>query len=115
MPLTSTTTLPLTEKVSGIKYDGGKDCFHLIPWDALARTQKVLEFGAYKYGERNWENGIEMRRVWNAAMRHLTAYERGELQDPESGYSHLDHASCCIMFLQAFEERSKKGCIQEKV
>jgi hypothetical protein len=37
-------------------------------------------------------------------MRHLHAFNDGEDKDPESGLSHLAHASCCLMFLLEFEK-----------
>jgi hypothetical protein len=37
-------------------------------------------------------------------MRHLNAYQKGELKDPETGLSHLAHASCGLMMLLEFEQ-----------
>ena len=44
-------------------------------------------------------------RVFGALMRHLWAWWAGETKDPETGISHLYHASCCLMFLAAYEAR----------
>jgi hypothetical protein len=63
-------------------------------------------FGKKKYGANNWmklENAPE--RYYNALMRHMTAWWGGESIDPESGYSHLAHAGCCLIFLLWFEEQ----------
>ena len=90
----------------GKKFDDGKPTFDLLPYDALAAIQKVLDFGAAKYEPRNWEKGMAWLRPWNACMRHLWAWARGEKSDPESGYSHLWHAGCCILFLIAYELRN---------
>jgi hypothetical protein len=40
-------------------------------------------------------------------MRHLTAWWERENDglDEETGYSHLWHAGCCLMFLIAYEIR----------
>lgn len=89
----------------GQKFDGGKPTFHLLPDDAIAEIQKVLEFGAQKYAPRNWERGMAWCRVWNACLRHLWAWSRREEVDPETGLSHLAHAACCILFLLAYEQR----------
>jgi len=89
----------------GVKFDDGKDPWHLVPWDAVRAIVKVLKFGAGKYGERNWENGMAWSRCFAAAMRHLTAWHNGEDKDLETGFSHLWHAGCCVMFLIAFELR----------
>ena len=93
----------LTE--TGMKFDTNKPAFDLLPDDALAEIQKVLDFGAKKYAARNWEKGLEWRRVWNATMRHLWAWVRREDKDPETGLSPLAHAACEILFLLAFELR----------
>jgi hypothetical protein len=44
-------------------------------------------------------------RLYAATMRHMTAWWEGEKADPETGFSHLSHASCCALFLLAFELR----------
>lgn len=90
---------------TGVKHDGGKDPWHLMPWDAARGIAKVLAFGAGKYGERNWEKGMAWSRCFAALQRHLTAWWEGRPSDPETGYSHLWHAGCCILFLIAYELR----------
>lgn len=57
-------------------------------------------------GERNWEKGMAWHRPFGALMRHMWAWWRGESDDPETGYSHLAHAACCIAFLLAYECRA---------
>jgi hypothetical protein len=69
------------------------------PW--IFGVGDVLTFGAVKYAAHNWRKGIARTRVIGAALRHLFAYLAGEDNDPETGLSHLLHASCCLMF--AFE------------
>jgi len=89
----------------GIKHDAGKDPWHLAPWDAFRAIVKVLAFGAQKYGDRNWERGMDYSRVYRAAIDHLTAWWNGEGPDKETGFSHLWHAGCCVCFLIAYEQR----------
>lgn len=86
----------------GRKDDGGKAPWHLLPPDALNEIVLVLEFGARKYGERNWERGMKWSRPFSALMRHMWAWWRGEDFDPETGMSHLAHAGCCILFLMTY-------------
>lgn len=88
----------------GNKFDFGKLRYDLLPSRPLADTVAVLTFGATKYGDRNWENGIAYSRCYAAAHRHLAAWWQGENQDKETGISHLAHAACEIMFLQEFEK-----------
>lgn len=89
----------------GVKFDEDKLPWHLMPFDAVEAIGKVLQFGAKKYAPRNWEKGLPWSRVFSALMRHLSAWQQGEARDPETGYSHLWHAGCCIVFLIAYELR----------
>lgn len=89
----------------GRKDDSGKSPYELIAPELLESTAQVLQFGAVKYDARNWEKGMRWGRVFGAAMRHMWAWWRGEKADPETGFSHLAHAACCVMFLLAYEQR----------
>lgn len=91
----------------GRKNDGGKDPWHLMPWDAVRCIVHILAFGAKKYSDRNWEDGMLWSRPFSACIRHLTSWWHQEGLDPETGCSHLWHAGCCILFLIAYELRSK--------
>lgn len=90
----------------GVKHDGGKVRYELMPPEMLEGVSQILTFGAEKYGDRNWENGMKWSRVFGACMRHMWAWWRGEKADPETGKSHLWHAGACIGFLIAYEQRS---------
>jgi hypothetical protein len=89
----------------GMKFDGGKRDFTLLPWGGVEEIVKVLEFGAAKYSRDNWKH-VEgaQHRYTKAAFRHLIAYNNGEINDPESGLPHLAHLGCCILFLLALEK-----------
>lgn len=89
----------------GIKYDAGKPRMDLLPPELLFAVSNILEFGARKYAARNWEKGMAWGRVFGAAQRHLWAWWSGETKDPETGFSHLWHAACCLAFLVAYEMR----------
>lgn len=89
----------------GRKDDQGKLPWHLLPGDALEAIVRVLQFGAEKYGERNWEKGMAWSRVYSALCRHMWAWWRGEESDRETGLPHLAHAGCCVLFLLAFALR----------
>lgn len=93
------------DKPSGVKFDDGKTRWSLLPFDAVAAVVYILEFGAAKYSDRNWEKGMDWGRLFDACLRHLTAWWGGEAIDPETGKSHLHHAACCILFLIAYELR----------
>lgn len=89
----------------GRKDDAGKLPYDLLPPDAVEEILKVLQFGANKYAPRNWEKGMKWSRCFAALMRHMWAFWKGEDLDPETGYSHLAHAGCCILFLLAYRTR----------
>lgn len=95
----------MTRSKEGLKFDDDKTPYHLLAPEFLEGTATVLKFGATKYGERNWEKGMNWSRPFAALMRHMWAWWRGENLDPETGLSHLHHAACCIMFLTAYENR----------
>ncbi|MFU8837905.1 MAG: dATP/dGTP diphosphohydrolase domain-containing protein [Thiohalomonadaceae bacterium] len=98
----------------GRKDDSGKLPLDLLAYDALNGTARVLQFGAEKYAPRNWEQGIQYSRVFAALQRHITAWWMGEECDPETGLSHLHHASCCVMFLQAYHERNMGAALDDR-
>lgn len=75
----------------------------LLPPGALIEIAKVFTFGAQKYGEDNWRNGIGYRRLISASLRHINAYNAGDNLDPESGISHLAHAACNILMLLEYD------------
>lgn len=96
-----------------LKYDGGKLRWSLLPLVAVREVVKVLEYGAKKYtkgdvsGADNWKTVPHLReRYWDAAVRHLVAWQLGEPKDDETGLSHLAHATCCLLFLLWDEERT---------
>jgi hypothetical protein len=90
----------------GTKYDEGKLRMDLVAPEGVEGIARVLTFGANKYGDRNWEKGMSWGRAFAATLRHLYAWWGGQDIDPESGFSHLDHAACNIHFLQAYEKRN---------
>ena len=90
----------------GVKFDQGKPAFEYLDAGFLTEIAAVLEYGATKYAPRNWEIGMRWGRCFGAGMRHLWAYWSGEEKDPDTGFSHLAHAACCIMFLHAYQSRN---------
>lgn|SRR5574343_109482 len=88
----------------GIKHDQDKTEYHYFSPIAFEKVNQILTFGAKKYAAHNWRKGFIWSRPFNACMRHLWAWWRGEDKDPETGYSHLAHAMCCIMMLLEFED-----------
>lgn len=81
-----------------MKFDQEKVRVELLDPEWMEGVGRVLTFGAQKYAADNWRKGLSTRRLVGACLRHLFAFLRGEDLDPESGLSHLLHASCCLMF-----------------
>jgi hypothetical protein len=96
----------------GKKFDSEKPKMYLLPPKATVEVAKVLTFGAQKYSEENWRylDNIQ-NRYSGGALRHIFSHLDGELQDPETNYSHLAHAICCLMFKLELEleDGSKKN------
>ena len=103
------------KEAEGRKDDTGKLPWHLLPGDAIEELVKVLQFGANKYSDRNWEAGMEWSRPFSALMRHMWAWWRGEDTDKETELCHLAHAGCCVLFLLAYSVRNKQGDDRPKV
>lgn len=99
----------------GFKLDSEKVRLELIPPELIYGVGEILTFGAQKYAERNWEDGMKWSRVFGALMRHMWSWWGGKSGstknfafgdlDIETEKSHLWHAGCCIAFLIAYEER----------
>ena len=89
----------------GLRFNGGKDRWDLLPMDATEQVVKVLTRGAEKYAERNWERGMRRSICFGSLMRHLARRVLGERHDAESGLPHLAHVACNALFLLAYDLR----------
>lgn len=93
--------------IQGVKYDGQKPRFSLIPSETIREVIKALEFGAKKYSVDNWKRVAGARtRYYDAAWRHIDKWWGGEAYDNGDGGSgchHLANAICCLIFLLWFE------------
>ena len=87
------------------KDDAAKPRMDLIPPEALFAMADVLTHGAERYGDRNWERGMDRGRIVAALLRHLTAWMAGEDTDPDSGMPHSWHVLTNAAFLVAHEVR----------
>jgi hypothetical protein len=106
---TAAKTAEANARGEGYKADEEKPDWSLLSLDVLEDTVRVLTLGAKKYARDNWQkvpNGRE--RYFAAALRHLTAWQRGEANDPETGLPHLAHAQCCLTFLGWIDKHGDK-------
>lgn len=86
----------------GMKFDDGKPEFDRLSFQALAEMNKVHKAGDSKYAEGNWRQGIDIRRLLNAAIRHITAIMDGELTDPETKTLHSANAAVNLEMVTHF-------------
>ena len=89
-------------KQEGYRDDEGKPPIHLIPAEAILMLANIFEYGSKKYGDRNWEKGMDWSRMYASAMRHMLAFWMGENDDRESGYQHMAHATWNCMALMCY-------------
>ena len=91
------------------KFDQGKPRWDLIDMDTAEEEASVLGFGASKYSANSWQGVPDAEeRYFAALMRHLVAYRRGEVLDPDSGLPHLAHARCNVSFLRYYQKNKEK-------
>lgn len=81
----------MSEKV-GVKFDQDKPSMSSIPKEAMWEMGLALGYGAKKYGDGNYRNGMAVSRQLAAAVRHIYQHLDGQDNDPESGLSHIGHA-----------------------
>lgn len=93
----------MANPIRPVKADDDKPRPELIPAEAIAAAARAFAYGAKKYSAGNWAQGamLPVSRLHGAVLRHLTAWWGGEDADPESGLSHLDHASSALAMLVA--------------
>ena len=66
---------------------------------------EVLDFGKKKYAPNSWKNAPDpINDHYGALMRHLLAWRNGEINDQETGLSHIKHVLTNAMFLLHHEE-----------
>ena len=108
-----------------LRYNDGKLKFALIPAEMLEELAKIFTKGAFKYDDNNWMRSInsglpseEFRTgCMNSMLRHINAYRKGELHDPEPvdgcdiQTSHMGHAAwnCLVLFYYDAMEGSSSG------
>ena len=67
-------------KMNGIKYDGGKEKWNLLPFDEVKDVVRVLTIGAKKYDTDNW------KKVPDSKNRYFSAIAFRLLSDTKNGH-----------------------------
>ena len=103
----------------GISGVGKKDDEVKLRWDLLPLKEiedivKIYTFGAEKYGDNTWQNLKGGYNRYKAAMlRHLMEFEKGNVNDDESGYPHLAHM--CWNAIAMLYLSSRKKDVEDKI
>lgn len=87
-----------------LRYNTGKLPMHHVPPMVIEQIAEVLQHGAEKYEELNWEKGNYISVPYASAMRHMLKFWSGEDLDQESGKKHLSHVLTNIMFMLYYME-----------
>lgn len=98
-----------------LKYDNGKVRMDLVPLECVESIAKVLTYGVKKYSDNSWQDLPDFWKRYKAALlRHLTAIDKGELIDEESGLFHIDQVLTNAMFLSWGFHNGKAISINKK-
>ena len=99
-------------KDKALRYNDGKPRISLVDEDFIKEIAEVMTYGMEKYtvekegkivtGKDNWRKGASWSETLDSLYRHLHAFRKRELMDPESLKHHLAHAAANIMFLHYF-------------
>lgn len=76
---------------SAKRYNEGKLRYDLLPPKPIEDLVKVFTMGADKYGDNNWQLGMDWSKCLASLKRHLAEYEKGNDFDKESGLLHITH------------------------
>ena len=99
-----------SDKEKDIKQTQSKLPLEKIDPIALETLAKIQAYGANKYkdtGGMSWKYG-NVDTYIGALLRHLLAYQKGEDIDPESKFTHLQHAFFNAYILIWLEEKENK-------
>lgn len=97
-------------ELGGLKYDGEKPRWDLLPMGALEEVVKVYTFGVKKYEAWNWRKGIAYSRCFAAIMRHLFVWWwKREEKDAESGCHPLSAVVFYCLNLMQYELDQAQG------
>lgn len=98
-----------SERGSGARYNSNKPDLSLIPLCTLEDEARVWMYGKQKYAAWNWAKGMDWSIPLACALRHLSAWQRGEENDPESGLPHIAHAMCNLRMLTLYSKTYPEG------
>lgn len=88
----------------------GKGRFDLLWWEFIRRMAGIMERGAEKYGDRNWEKGQPVMSSYDSCIRHLGQAGEG-LEDED----HMAAVAVNAMFMAFTIEMINRGILPEEL
>lgn len=82
----------------------GKGRYDLMSPFVMARDARLLELGARKYGDRNWEKGQPFSRFIDSGLRHIMRWVEGHRDE-----DHLAAARWNFGAIMHLEEMIRRG------
>lgn len=89
-----------------VRDSGEKPQPHLLSPIALMRMGVIMQKGAKKYDERNWEKGCPISRCVASAMRHTLQFMEGDTSE-----DHAAQAAVNWTFVMHFQEMIERGLL----
>jgi hypothetical protein len=81
-------TMETSETGANRESNSNRGRFDLIPYEAMEAYAKWIELGAEKYGDRNWEKGVSVKRCICSMVRHALK--------AANGWTDEDHLAACM-------------------
>ena len=88
-----------TTLVQADRFNTGKPQWSQVDFESLIPMVQVLEYGAKKYGKRNWKKGLPVSECIESLLRHTFSLLSGEECDEESTLRHIGHMQANCMFI----------------
>lgn len=89
------------------RYNEGKPKWSLVHFESLVPMIRVLEYGCLKYAPFNWQKPMDTTEILESMQRHLAALFDGEINDKESGISHMGHIQANAIFYNYHINKNK--------
>ena len=101
--------MPNTPRSLGDQHNDGKVALSLCPAEIREWIASVLQDaceGRAEYERNNWRKGLSWVDNLDSVLRHITAFEKGQDVNPDTGIHHLKHALTRLMFSVYYVEHA---------